>query len=173
METIERFMNKVSKKKMGYKTECWMWMAYRNKFGYGVFRGDKSKHPSGYKGRLAHRWVYEHFIGKIESGFEIDHLCRNKGCVNPEHLRQVTHQENMLGLLYTQRTTHCPKGHPYSGDNLYIRTRTDGRVYKMCRICKRDSERKFKELNRDKLREKSLEYYHRNNGTSINLISSS
>lgn len=159
---LERFFSKVEKKSFGYSTECWIWIAYRNVFGYGTFRGENSKKEDGYKCRLAHRWSYENFVGKIEPGLELDHICKNKACVNPEHLRQVTHARNMeFNSGLNKDVTCCPEGHSYDGDNLYIRTRKDGRVYKICRTCKKDREIEYKSNNRDILRKKALERYYR------------
>lgn len=68
----------------GYETECWLWLRAKTAGGYGVFRE-----------AYAHRFSYESFVGPICPGFEIDHLCRNPSCVNPQHLQSVTHRENM------------------------------------------------------------------------------
>lgn len=67
---------------------CRLWVGSRNEFGYGVFRIDKGKNVR------AHRFSYERSKGGIPEGFEIDHLCRNKSCVNPSHLEAVSPQEN-------------------------------------------------------------------------------
>ncbi len=171
---IERFWSKVEKKKFGHETECWIWIACRNKHGYGWFRGENSKQPGGYTGRLAHRWAYEHFKEKIEDENELDHLCKNKACVNPEHLRQVTHAENMNSNADIFRVYMCPEGHPYTGDNVLIRIRSNGRRYRVCRTCKRYQESEFRKKNTDILRKKALERYHkRKNGTTLNPRTSS
>lgn len=107
---------------------CWEWTGSRNSAGYGLtfLDGRPSK---------AHRalWVRTH--GPVPEGLELDHLCRNRGCVNPAHLEPVTHRTNILrgkGITaeYAQKT-HCPKGHPYSGYNL--RVTTPGA--RKCRVC--------------------------------------
>lgn len=140
--TIERFLEKLVKEDRGYITECWIWIAGKNKNGYGNFRGKDSELIHGDKGRLAHRWAYNHYIGNIPEGLELDHLCRNVSCVNPEHLRAVTHKINMeCGVNAGNRKTHCSKGHEYIGDNVLIRKRENGSTYQVCRICKREQER--------------------------------
>lgn len=164
---LERFWSKVDKKSFGYGTECWIWNASINASGYAWFRGEFSKQKYGYVGRLAHRWAYEHFIGSIQDGFELDHLCKNKSCVNPEHLRQVTHAENMKGLLHSNRVTKCPNGHDYISKNLLIRKRKDGREYKVCRTCKRDKERLRYADKADILKKKALERYYKNKHIEI------
>lgn len=78
----------------------------------------------GVRGKFyqAHRLFYEHHIGPIPVGFELDHLCRNPRCVNPSHLEPVTHQENVRRgvsiVAINARKTHCKNGHPFEGDNL-------------------------------------------------------
>lgn len=71
------------------ETECWLWGGGRSSGGYGTLYLPK-------RGTIyAHRYFYEHFIGKIPVGLEIDHLCRTRECVAPGHLEAVTHEENM------------------------------------------------------------------------------
>lgn len=81
----ERFWEKVLK-----TDSCWNWTAAKTGDGYGKF---------GIKPKLlidAHRFSYQTLVGEIPCGLELDHLCRNPGCVNPEHLEAVTHSENIL-----------------------------------------------------------------------------
>jgi len=81
--------------------------------------------------RYAHRVVYEHMVGDIPAGLQLDHLCRNRICVNPAHLEPVTAQVN------TRRArpvpTHCPQGHAYDEEN----TGTSPTGIRWCRTCKR------------------------------------
>ena len=112
---------------------CWEWGGARSKAGYGQIR-------SGGRGVLlyAHRVAYELARGPIPPGLVIDHLCRNRGCVNPDHLEVVTNGENLLRgdtfAAENARKTHCPYGHPYQGDNLYL---TPKHGHRQCRICTR------------------------------------
>ena len=69
----------------------------------------------------AHRLSYERNVGPIPDGLELDHLCRRRNCLNPQHLEAVTHQVNMLRSMSPAgehaRKTHCPSGHPYDEEN--------------------------------------------------------
>src|SRR5699024_1617461 len=94
--------------------------------------------------KLAHRVSYETFAGPIPEGLDLDHLCRNRSCVNPEHLEPVTRSENLRRsplMARGQDKTHCPHGHEYSPENTRI-TKAGARA---CRTCER-------KRNRDKTR---------------------
>jgi len=118
----ERFWRYVEK-----SDGCWLWTGFISPTGYAKFGT-----PSLY----AHRVAYEMEVGPIAEGFDLDHLCRVRHCVNPAHLEPVTHRENVLrgeGLAAKQaRKTHCPKGHEYSEANTRLYA---GRRY--CRECNR------------------------------------
>jgi len=110
---------------------CWLWTAGCTTAGYGTLRIEG-------KPRYAHRLSYEHFVGPIPEGLNIDHLCRNTYCCNPAHLEPVTNRENtMRGKAGAKQRpmTHCPQGHPYEGDNLIYCT-MGGRRARRCRECK-------------------------------------
>ena len=90
---------------------CWLWEASDNgEAGYGVMY---------YEGRLqaAHRVSYQIFKGDIPEGFQIDHLCKVRLCVNPDHLEAVTPAENNRRSP-KPKPTHCPHGHEYTEDNI-------------------------------------------------------
>lgn len=110
-------------------TGCWMWMAAIHWTGYGVG-----------KDGLAHRHSYEAFVGPIPSGLQIDHLCRNRWCVNPAHLEAVTQKVNIMrghGFgAKNARRTHCPRGHPYSDTNTKVWVGADGCRRRACIACK-------------------------------------
>lgn len=125
----ERFWAKVSRPSS--PDACWEWTGTRGPDGYGqVARGRRSEGLAA-----AHRIAYELEVGPIPEGLQLDHLCRNRACVRPDHLEPVTQQENIRrgqgGACWAAKT-HCLQGHPYSGENL---VRIDGR--RRCRTCMR------------------------------------
>jgi len=121
---INNFIKKI---KIDLLTGCWLWQAYLDGRGYG-------KVQIRNKWGRAHRTSYEYWNGKIPDDKEIDHLCRNKNCVNPRHLEAVTHIENVkrgnLGLI-NKNKTHCKWGHNFTEENTII-TKSGKR---RCRIC--------------------------------------
>ncbi len=110
---------------------CWLWTACCRD-GYGMFSLNRVMIS-------AHRVSFVYFGNSLKKEDILDHLCRVKCCVNPDHLEVVTNQENVRrGALLK---THCPQGHPYSGDNLYL---YKGK-HRMCKECSRERNRKSKE----------------------------
>lgn len=129
---VERFMAKVEK-----TDACWMWSAGKTTAGYGQF------YPKPRRGTYAHRWSYEYHIGPIPEGLHIDHLCRNRACVNPDHLEPVTQRTNTLrgasSAALRAAQTVCIHGHPFTPENTMIRKRGNGARHRQCRECNRIS----------------------------------
>jgi hypothetical protein len=135
----ERFWDKVNKRKNG----CWEWAGAINKYGYGSFRGHNSKDTK------SHIFSYELHKGEISTGLQLDHLCRNRSCCNPEHLEAVTVQENQnRGVPFRAARTHCVNGHPLTDDNIIItnKNKYPGKKYKICKTC-RQAKRKMYKVN--------------------------
>lgn len=119
---------------------CWEWVGALDQDGYGIYTPG-----TGARARRAHRLSYEHFVGGIPTGRTLDHLCRVRSCVNPEHLEPVTNAENIrrgLTGIHNAVKTHCANGHEYTPENTYIRTYThNGRTHRICRTCVRQQNR--------------------------------
>jgi hypothetical protein len=121
---------------------CWEWTGSDtgkgHKLRYGRFRPDS-------KGRLllAHRYAYERFVGPIPEGLELDRLCRNTLCVNPEHLEPVTRRVNVLRgtspNAANRAKTHCKHGHELTQENCYAYRWPRNR---QCKTCAQDHSRK-------------------------------
>lgn len=130
----ERFWRKVA---LGGADDCWPWTAAVFRDGYGQFS----------HGRRAHRVAYESVVGPIPDGMQLDHLCRNKLCVNPSHLEPVTPRVNTIrSLPFRSKPTRrrddlytyvCPRGH----DPIRVGRRSDG--YPKCLDCMAEYQRSY------------------------------
>lgn len=120
---------------------CWDWLGYRDSHGY----------PRLSRVRV-HRALFELLYGPI-GPLGLDHLCRNRGCINPDHLEPTTDRTNVLRgdgpAAVNARKTHCKKGHPFSPENTYTYHRRDGRrPFRTCRICQRRKRKHILPVNR-------------------------
>lgn len=142
------------------KRNCWAWSKGINGYGYGVV---------SWKGKkwMAHRLAYFDFYGNLTPGLQIDHLCRNRACVNPTHLEEVTQHENqMRGNTFTainSNKTHCPRGHAL--DAVYLRK--SGRTHRCCSQCKKKSgspelRKKWYAENKEKIKIQRAKKYKQN-----------
>lgn len=116
-------------------TGCWHLNKSVNRNGYAQL----TWRENGKLSNTAHRLAYTALVGPIPDGLVLDHLCRNRRCVNPAHLEVVTQRVNILrgeGQAAANATkTHCPKGHPYTVENTWV-SRTGSRT---CRACKTEA----------------------------------
>ena len=129
------FWNKVNR-----TDTCWLWTGYRNKDGYGEYA---SKYLVT---RLAHRIAYGLDKGELPK-LSLDHLCRNRHCVNPDHLEPVTTKVNTRRSnvgLHSANKTECPHGHTYDEKNTLV---YDGKRF--CRTCKNQRNRELRARKRN------------------------
>lgn len=135
----QRFWSKVNR---GSPEGCWVWTGAVTSDGYGQL-------SVGGKMVSAHRFAYELCREPIPDGLQLDHLCRNRGCVNPEHLEPVDCRTNLLrgvGPSAVNATkTHCVHGHPLNGENLYVGPGGS----RLCRECRRLASARWKQRRRE------------------------
>ena len=134
---IESFLSRIT---YCSNTGCWEWRGALSRQGYGIFCQER-------KNIAAHRISFSVFKGPLLPKLVIDHICRNRKCVNPDHLRQVTQKENMLensvGVAKINHLkTHCSNGHEFTEDNILKQPRG-----KRCRECKRSDSLKWYSKN--------------------------
>lgn len=126
MRTAVPLSRRILRGKFTVDDGCWEWTASRFRNGYG--QGNRT---------VAHRVVYELLVGPVPEGLDLDHLCRNRGCVNPGHLEPVTRRENLRrGETLPAANaikTHCNTGHEFSEENTYV----DALGKRHCRACRR------------------------------------
>lgn len=118
---------------LGFTSGCWEWTGKVRKDGYAKIKVDG-------RTTYAHRFAYQHFLGVFADDLVVDHRCRNRKCVNPEHLQVVTTaQSNLVSFgPGTQQAvkTHCPQGHPYDAENTYLERQSRGvGMARMCKTC--------------------------------------
>lgn len=152
MQEIDRF---TSKYVIDPVSGCWNWTA-STWGGYGMFRYER--------GKKAHRFSYEYHTGEMLGDLTIDHLCKNKSCVNPEHLEAVTKGENSrrrnLNEYEYTKNEYCKKGHKRD----YLNKKTNQLD---CTTCKREAHARYRDKNREKYNEYMRNYYLDNKGKNL------
>ncbi len=136
---VDRFLLRVDR-----SGGCWVWQGQLG-HGYGVFW-------CGGKNVRAHRFAHEAFVGEIPQGLTIDHLCKNRACVRPEHLEAVTGEENTTRAIdfagnVNRAKTHCIREHEFSPENTYV----DKLGKRNCRACAREKVKAYYRRNRDRI----------------------
>lgn len=127
---IDKIMRRVMISEHSFnETPCWIWTGKTSREGYGVISINNKR-------RRAHRYAWEYFNGVLKKELVIDHLCKNRNCVNILHLEPVPNTENVLRgnspPAQNLRKTHCNNGHIFDEKNTWL----DKHGYRHCRRCK-------------------------------------
>lgn len=131
---------------------CWTWTGahYKNS-GYAMFA--MRDLDGKWRPTVGHRVAYQIHRGPIPDGLQLDHLCRNRGCVNPDHLEAVEQRVNIArGVgqsVLNAAKTHCPKGHEFTPENTYVRP-TGKHRSRECRTCMAARPRYDRYIERDR-----------------------
>lgn len=141
MNIFDLFESNIKKSNSG----CWDWIGPMDINGYGRFYFEKER-------KSAHRvslYLYKNININPKKGYECDHLCRNRRCVNPDHLEEVTKKENLKRgewfIYINSRKTHCKNGHIFNKENTYEKKNKFGNIQRECRICRSEYRKLYKE----------------------------
>lgn len=166
MEIIPRLFDKVE-----FKEDCWVWTKYVNSYGYGTIKINR-------KTEFTHRVSYKLFVGSIPKGLELDHLCSNPACLNPDHLEAVTHAENVRrskvkGSTYLRKVrgddeAWCTKCQDFllKEDFHKNKNRWNG-LCQDCMECKSKAGKKYHEKNRESTLKKQRARYRKKKQNEI------
>lgn len=128
VEIAQKFWDRVNLNGPG---GCWLWTGHGTPNGYGNFW-------NGHSQVFAHKWAWVSLRSDIPEGLELDHLCKIRNCVNPDHMEPVTREENIARSAQTRREKPCCKrGHLFNEENTYWYTAKDGSVHRNCKTCMR------------------------------------
>jgi hypothetical protein len=141
LETLKRFVS------VSNLTKCWEWQAARDRNGYGKLHRVINGHLEHYTHRIAYRLL----VGEIPDHLEVDHICENPACCNPDHLRLLTHKENQARMAL--RRTHCPNGHPFDEANTALVSHGGRTPVRICKACRYERIKAWRERHPDKARE--------------------
>lgn len=141
--SIQQVQDRLAKSFEVKENGCWEWTTGKFNTGYGKLSlWGRTKRGGQF---MVHRIMYELIFGAIGKDRQIDHLCRERACVNPQHMEVVTKDENNIRgnspSAIHARKTHCPQGHPYSGNNLQIENKPNGKTMRRCRTCRNKQQR--------------------------------
>jgi hypothetical protein len=129
--------------------ECWKWIASTDGSGYGMFSASAGMGRK--RTERAHRWSYQFLRADIPTGLELDHLCRNRWCVNAWHLEPVTQRVNyergQSPRRMNQLKAECLNGHPFSPENTYHHP-SGSRVCRTCMAHRRQAYQERRAMNR-------------------------
>jgi hypothetical protein len=133
-----RFARFMSLVEVDAETNCWNWVGCKTKGGYGASALNGIK-------MVAHRAMWRLLRGELPDGLDLDHLCRNRSCINPDHLEPVTRSENLKRGFEARG---CKNGHSYNDRDFDLVKRSDGSVERRCKICHRERNRRAKHNRR-------------------------
>jgi hypothetical protein len=139
----ERFFEKVNK-----TDTCWIWTGASNHLGYGQIWVTDERRVA-----MAHRVSVTLHGGSIPKGYDVDHLCRVRACVNPDHLEPVPHSVNMERAPWSApdfqaAKTHCKRNHEFTKANTLTKTNSSGGISRQCRTCTRESQARYRARRR-------------------------